>query len=1071
MGTILSRVGLYWKSSNADCETTFLVDFKDEIGSASTIRGNKITEDTYLYSQIGINKNIAILNGKITCGSGGVLFSDKTGFDIKDLTFCLITEDNGRLILNYRETFSIFGLTDQYKTANGIYYLTTYFKNGKPTYTKKDNQWKIWWDDVAEKWNLTFTLSNSYNDSVNPPLIGNAQLAHKCIWSEQDQSGISSHTYENFSISGLTGRYGSANGLYDIQSQFILNRPTYKHRKENWLIKWADDETWKLAKYEKHDFSSSFQNELYNESNDVTKGYWLTDDDKKQRGFGTNSESFPTPTPTSTPSPTKTPNKSVKQIAVGSNYSLILRDTGSVEVVGDNIYGNLATGDTKTTDDIRLARINNVKKVATGLGHTLFLKNTGELLSSGRNNYGQLGDGTTQSRSTPIKIANNVKDISCKGYSSFYIDNSGKVNGFGLNKSGELGSGNFDNQTKPLNLSERPEEFNDILRYEPSNNKQQNADTLVLDSAKNTYKKVQPLTLKEDSERGSVFDFQNNSQYFDIGDVHDNVFSTGTFSISYWVYLRSDRSTEYSKRAGMIASKWYSSDRSWSNNSFIIYSTGSFVSGKGNQVSRIIEPGGASYKAPINKWTHYVWSLDKGKISVFENGKKMNMLNDNIVHEFSAVTKYSLSLGILRHNRKYSLNGKLDDFRIFDHPTNESQATALYKNVGSNSDVSSLPKMKEIKSGELQTFMLTEENELWGFGKNDKGQLGDGTSKDVLIPKKLTDMKVKSMAIGTRHAIIVDENDDVFGTGDNKFGQLGLATRQSVNKFTKLNKNGPKGIAAGSQHSLIVDKDGQLLVAGRNNDGQLGIGSLDAQNTFYRSKMKDITDVFAGSNTSYYVLANNDLLGSGDNVRFQMADGTNLDRPDPVYVGVKVPPTPTETVTPTATITFEEYDETQKCEITMTYLYRATKSSYKTNIIKFEVDVSDKPQAQTRQLVTTQINKGKNAEAKDIKISTKGSVPIDIEIKSTELKYSDKWYRLYVDYEIPPINVNCEFEHTQSMGNPEIIQKVVPNDNVKRNTFFGQSAAINKNFAVIGAPNDNINNISDTGSIYILKNE
>ena len=67
----------------------------------------------------------------------GVLFSDKTGFDIKDLTFCLITEDKGRLILNYRETFSIFGLTDQYKTANGIYYLTTYFKNNKPTYTKK----------------------------------------------------------------------------------------------------------------------------------------------------------------------------------------------------------------------------------------------------------------------------------------------------------------------------------------------------------------------------------------------------------------------------------------------------------------------------------------------------------------------------------------------------------------------------------------------------------------------------------------------------------------------------------------------------------------------------------------------------------------------------------------------------------------------------------------------------------------------------------------------------------------------------------------------------------------------
>ena len=63
------------------------------------------------------------------------------------------------------------------------------------------------------------------------------------------------------------------------------------------------------------------------------------------------------------------------------------------------------------------------------------------------------------------------------------------------------------------------------------------------------------------------------------------------------------------------------------------------------------------------------------------------MLNDNIVHEFSAVTKYSLSLGILRHNRKYSLNGKIDDFRIFDHPTNESQATHCIK-CRFNSDVS-----------------------------------------------------------------------------------------------------------------------------------------------------------------------------------------------------------------------------------------------------------------------------------------------------------------------------------------------------------------------------------------------
>ena len=65
MGKVLSKVGLYWKSSNDECETTFLVDYRDEIKSASTIRGNKTTEDTYLVSQIGLNKNIEILFDKV----------------------------------------------------------------------------------------------------------------------------------------------------------------------------------------------------------------------------------------------------------------------------------------------------------------------------------------------------------------------------------------------------------------------------------------------------------------------------------------------------------------------------------------------------------------------------------------------------------------------------------------------------------------------------------------------------------------------------------------------------------------------------------------------------------------------------------------------------------------------------------------------------------------------------------------------------------------------------------------------------------------------------------------------
>ena len=1071
MGKVLSRVGLYWKSSNDECETTFLVDYRDEIKSASTIRGNKTTEDTYLVSQIGLNKNIEILNGKITCGSGGVLFSDKFGYEIPDLVFSDFSKNNGLVRLTHREQFSVFGLSDQYKNANGIYYLTTYFKNKKPTYTKTDNNWKIWWDDENEKWTLSFTLSNSYNDSVNPVLLGNNEFAHSCIWSQQSQTGLSSHTYEFFNIKNLKGKYSSANGYYDIKTEFILDRPTFKHRNENWMVKWNSDETWTLAKYETDAFSSTYANQLYNDSNDVTKGYWLTNSDKTQRGFGTNSDSFPTPTPTKTPTPTNTPDIDIKQIAVGPNYSLILRNTGDVDVVGDNENGNLATGDTKTTEDIRQARIKNVKKIATGLGHTLFLKNSGELFSCGKNNFGQLGNNSTYNKTTPVKIATNVKDISCRGYSSFYVDNNGVLNGFGLNANGELGNGEFENKISPVNLSTQKSKLTDVLRLNPKNTKTQNQDTLVLNSVTNRYIKSQPSSISEDSSRGNVFDFKNNSQYFNAGDVLDDVFSSGNFSISYWANIRSLNATEKSSRGGMIVSKWYSSDRSWTLNSFIIYASGAFVSGKNNKVSRLIEPGGQPFEIPINKWSHFVWSFDNGVLTAYVDGVKVNVTNPTESHVFSPTTKYNLTLGILGHNRAYSLNGKLDDFRVFNHPVTQSDATSLYKELNATTELQ-LPKIQQVKSGDLQTFLITEDNELWGFGKNAKGQLGDGTNKDSFIPKKLTDMKVKDLTVGNQHIIFVNEDDNVYGSGDNKFGQLGLATRNAINVFTKLNPVGPLGIAAGSQHSLILDKDGTVLVAGRNTDGQLGLGSFESKNTFQRTKLKNIQNIFAGSNTSYYVLANNEILGSGDNIRFQMADGTNLDRPEPVYIGVKIPPTATQTYTPSATITYIEYDEEETCEVTLTYSYRATKNSFKQNIVKFKVDVSSEPQIQNRELLTTQINKGINAEVTDLQISTSGSTPIKLDIKSTELSFRDDWYRLSVEFEIPPINVKCEFDHSQSMGSPEIVQKIVPNDElVNTKILFGSSTAIDKNFAVIGAPSDKYRDIPNTGSIYILKKD
>ena len=220
--------------------------------------------------------------------------------------------------------------------------MTSFFKNGRPTYTKKNNLWKVWWNSDENKWTLTSTFSNSYSNSTNKPLYGDNEFAHACGWSGNMQNASSSHRVLEFWIKGLTESYASANGTYKIKKEVIDNHPTFKHEDSNWMIWWdTSDDRWKLAFYETSDFSSSSSKELYNLSLDVTSAYWVTSQNEEQRGRGPNSDPEPTPTPTKTPTPTETPTPTptytmpyhkVEQVVVGTNYSLTLRSNGEVEV-------------------------------------------------------------------------------------------------------------------------------------------------------------------------------------------------------------------------------------------------------------------------------------------------------------------------------------------------------------------------------------------------------------------------------------------------------------------------------------------------------------------------------------------------------------------------------------------------------------------------------------------------------------------------------------------------------------------------------------------------------------------
>jgi alpha-tubulin suppressor-like RCC1 family protein len=96
----------------------------------------------------------------------------------------------------------------------------------------------------------------------------------------------------------------------------------------------------------------------------------------------------------------------VKQIAAGASHSLALKEDSSVWAWGDNFFGELGDGSTKTHSPkpVRVSDLEGVRAIEGGGSFSLALKEDGTVRAWGYNQYGQLGKGA----------ASNVKEAKCE---------------------------------------------------------------------------------------------------------------------------------------------------------------------------------------------------------------------------------------------------------------------------------------------------------------------------------------------------------------------------------------------------------------------------------------------------------------------------------------------------------------------------------------------------------------------------------------------------------------------------------------------------------------------------------
>jgi len=143
--------------------------------------------------------------------------------------------------------------------------------------------------------------------------------------------------------------------------------------------------------------------------------------------------------------------------------------------------------------------------------------------------------------------------------------------------------------------------------------------------------------------------------------------------------------------------------------------------------------------------------------------------------------------------------------------------------------VKNLTDVVAVAASTFYSLALRSNGEVWAWGTNEKGELGNGMAAPdatSTIPVQVTGLTgVSKISAGRSHALALRSNGEVWAWGFNFTGQLGDGTTTQRSTPVRVPGLGSAtDIGAGSFGSAAV-VNGTVYVWGRNDSGQFGDGT------------------------------------------------------------------------------------------------------------------------------------------------------------------------------------------------------------------------------------------------------
>ena len=521
------------------------------------------------------------------------------------------------------------------------------------------------------------------------------------------------------------------------------------------------------------------------------------------------------------------------KVGTQNQKSFAIKTDGTLWAWGDNNGGNSGhLGLDNTTDyssPIQVGELTDWASISIGHDHALAVKTDGTLFAWGDNGVGHLGDGTTTVRSSPVKIGTltDWSKISCQGATSLAVKTDGTLWSWGEGSKGQLGDNAAVDRSSPVKVGS-------LTTWAE-----------VLSSSGSTY--GTSFAIKTDGTLWAWGDgFAGNHG---LGDTVDRSSPVQVGSLTDWATFPN-------------------------------------TTGLNNSASAVKTDG-----------TLWVWGDGiGGNLGLRNTTDYSSPVQLGSGAGWNAITLAGSSYQTAALRRPTVADGTTSGYIFASGDNNLSSIPRLGN--GNTTDYSTPTQVGTTGSGLKNNWTevagysggagVNTAGELWTWGHNSHGQVGDGTTTHRSFPVQVGSLTTWSKVAETGssfHAIKTDGT--LWAWGRNSNGQLGDNT--ATNRSSPIQVGGLTTwsfINGGAKHFAGIKTDGTLWVNGYGISGELGLGDTAARSSPVQvGSLTDWSKVKMGNGTTAAIKTDGTLWTWGEGGDGQLGDDTTTDRSSPVKVG------------------------------------------------------------------------------------------------------------------------------------------------------------------------------------------